>query len=114
MKMKKVELELPVSIYYLLQEIADVSGRSFQDVMMMTVRSGLPPSLAKVPEAFHEELLALNKLDDKALLLVAEEDLPTTSKHPPDFSLLRQTYALRLLKWRGHPVPSPYAGLVKK
>ncbi len=109
---KKVQVELPASIYNLLQEIADSSGWPLQEVMLQTIKSGMPPSLSKVPEAFHEGLLALNKLGDRDLLRVVEGELPPKGKKSPEFELLRKTYALRLLKWRGHPIPHPFEALV--
>lgn len=115
MKKKTVQVELPLSIHHLIAEVAEASGWTFQDVVIQTIKSGLPPSLSKVPEAFHDDLLVLNKLGDRDLLRVVEGELPDgLSQGPdsPDFKLLRQTYALRLLKWRGHPIPSPYEALV--
>lgn len=115
MKKKSVQVEIPLSIYELLQDIAQSSGWSFEEVLLQTVKSGLPPSLGKVPEDFHEGLLTLNSLGDRDLLRVVEGELPSSMPKGPksaDFKLLRQTYALRLLKWRGHPIPSPYEALV--
>lgn len=115
MKKKSVQLEIPLSIYELLQDIAQSSGWAFEDVLLQTIKAGLPPSLGKVPEDFHEGLLFLNSLGDRDLLRIVEGDLPDGLPQGPksaDFKLLRQTYALRLLKWRGHPIPSPYEALV--
>ncbi len=115
MKKKEVCIEVPLSIYYLLDEIAGASKWTLQEVMLQTVKSGLPPSLGKVPDDFHDGLLALNSLGDRDLMRVVEGDLPSGLKKGPnsaDFKLLRQTYALRLLKWRGHPIPPPFESLV--
>ena len=115
MKSKKVQVEIPLSIYELLQDIAQASNWTFEEVVLQTIKSGLPPSLGKVPEEFHEGLLLLNGLGDRDLLCVVEGELPKGLPQGPksaDFKLLRQTYALRLLKWRGHPIPSPYEALV--
>ena len=115
MKKKSVQVEVPLSIHELLQDIAQSSGWSFEEVLLQTIKSGLPPSLGKVPEDFHEGLLLLNSLGDRDLLRVVEGELLGNLPKGPksaDFKLLRQTYALRLLKWRGHPIPSPYEALV--
>ncbi|MCP4425626.1 MAG: hypothetical protein GY803_14115 [Chloroflexi bacterium] len=115
MKKKKVQLELPMSIYDLLQDIAEASDWTFQKVILQTVKAGLPPSLGKVPDDFHDGLLVLNGLGDRDLMRVAEGDIPSDLEDGPDsadFKLLRQTYALRLLKWRGHPIPPPFEALV--
>jgi hypothetical protein len=115
MKKKKVEVEVPLSIYELLQDIAQSSKWPFEEVVLQTIKAGLPPSLGKVPVDFHEGLLSLNALGDRDLLRVVEGDVPAGLPKGPksaDFKLLRKTYALRLLKWRGHPIPSPYEALV--
>jgi hypothetical protein len=115
MKKKSVQIEVPLSIHELLQDIAQSSGWSFEEVLLQTIKAGLPPSLGKVPEEFHEGLLTLNSLGDRDLLRVVEGELPGSLPKGPksaDFKLLQKTYALRLLKWRGHPIPSPYEALV--
>jgi hypothetical protein len=109
----KIELTLPESLYEELRLIADASNWSLNDVLVQTVRSGMPPTLSKVPPAFHDELLALNRLNDQALLKLAESpwdeagDRSATYKRA-DFAALQRTYAWSLLKWRGHPVPTPF------
>lgn len=115
---QKIEIELPSSIYNQLKAIADSSSWSFDDVILQTVRNGLPPLLGKVPQAFHQELLELNQLTDRDLWRVVEGTLPSpenTAKEEyrlADFDLLRRTYALSVLKWRGHPIPEPYDALI--
>ena len=113
MKSKKVTVEIPESIYDDLQQIAQASTWSLEDVLLQTVKAGLPPSLSKVPEAFHAELLALNGLGDMDLMRVADGHWPEPQKQDlihqkADFVTLRRTYALSLLRWRGHPVPGAY------
>jgi hypothetical protein len=116
MKKKTVQVKLPLSIYELLQDIAEASNWSFEEVMLRTIQSGMPPALGKVPDEFHDGLLALNALNDRDLMRVAEGEMPAALKEKgpdsADFKLLRQTYALRLLKWRGHPIPPPYEAIV--
>lgn len=117
MKTKKVEVNLPASIYNELQQVAEASTWPFEKVLLQTIRNGLPPSLSKVPAAFHEELIALNRLDDMELLRVSEGEWPESGKQDEmhkkaDFATLRRTYALSVLKWRGHPVPTPYDALL--
>lgn len=118
MTTKKVQVELPLSIYEQLTEIAGAAAKPLADVIVQCIRGGMPPTLHKVPEAFHQELLALNRLDDKQLLQISEGALPTRSKlddlhKKADFETLRRIYALSLLRWRGHPVPTPYETLMK-
>lgn len=116
MKTKKISVELPENLYNDLQEIAGASSWKFEDVILQTIRIGMPPSLNKVPPAFHDELLALNKLNDRGLFQVIENDSTAQDDQDEDhrranFDALRRMYALSLLKWRGHPIPSPYESL---
>lgn len=113
MKATKVTVELPSHIYEDLQRVADASSWSLEEVVVQTIKSGMPPLLSKVPEAFHAELLALNALGDADLMRVADGNWPDPPKQDlmhqkADFVTLRRTYALSLLRWRGHPVPSAY------
>jgi hypothetical protein len=113
MRTKRITVEIPEQIYEDLQHIAEASGWSLDKVLLQTIKSGLPPSLAKVPQAFHEELLALNALNDMDLMHVADGHGPAPTRQDAvhtraDFLTLRRTYALSLLRWRGHPVPGGY------
>lgn len=108
-----VEVNLPESVYAELRQVADASAWTLADVLLRTIRSGMPPVLNKVPEAFHEQLLALNELDDQALWDVVVGNAPPveeldSQQRKADFPTLRRSYAFALLKWRGHPVPLPY------
>jgi hypothetical protein len=107
-----VSVALPESIYHRLTVLAEASGWTFEEVLLQTIRGGMPPSLAKVPEAFHAQLLALNKLSDKELMAASEgewatpDDL-TSEAETAGLTTLRRAYAYAVLKWRGHPVPDP-------
>lgn len=117
MKMKKVSVQIAESDYQTLQSIAKSSDWTIDKVVAQCVRSGMPPSLNKVPEKFHSELVALNKLDDRQLLDVVEGITPSKTKQSDmhkkaNFEALRRTYALRLLRWRGHSIPLPYETMI--
>ncbi len=110
-----VRLSLPPEIYEELAMIADISPKmSLEDVIMQTIRTGMPPSLGKVPKPFHDELMPMNALGDMDLLRIIEGDWPLPEARDDDmfrkfdFTALRTTYASKLLRWRGHPVPIPY------
>lgn len=115
---QKIKLELPSNIYNQLKAISDSSSWSFEEVVLQTIRNGLPPLLGKVPHAFHQQLLELNQLTDPDLWRVVEGKLSSTADvqdeehRQADFDLLRRTYALSVLKWRGHPIPEPYEALI--
>jgi hypothetical protein len=109
MKTHKITLELSEIDYHLLKEMADASKWSLEDVVMRCIQAGMPPTLSKVPEAFHDDLIALNKLGDRDLMKVADGNWPepknqTDLHRKADFAALRRTYALSLLRWRGHPI----------
>lgn len=110
MSEKAVTIQIPNSIYISLDEVAGASGWTLEEVVLQCIRSGMPPLLSKVPDNFHAELLALNKLDDRALLEVVEggksfEDSAEAKK--ADLATMRRAYAYGLLRWRGHPLPEP-------
>lgn len=108
----KVEVEIEEEVFAELQQMAKASTWTMNDVLAQTIKSGLPPSLAKVPAAFHDDLLKLNGLGDKDLMKVADGDWPVPKmdeRHEKaDFLTLRRTYAMSVLRWRGHPVPNLY------
>lgn len=108
-----VQVEIEEDIYAELQQMAEASTWSMNDVLAQTIKSGLPPSLSKVPAAFQAELLALNSLGDKNLMDVADGvgldlDSLNEAQKKADFATLRRTYAMSVLRWRGHPVPNLY------
>jgi len=117
MKIRKVQVELPQSVYEDLKEIAEASSWSLEKVLLQCIKTGMPPTLRKVPEGFHDELIGLNRLNDRDLLRVVEGGRPAAGKEnelqrKADFGVLRRTYALSLLRWRGHPIPAPYEALI--
>lgn len=113
MSTRTVQIELPPNIYDELADISGASTMSLEEVVLQTIKSGMPPSLGKVPAAFHDELISLNGFPDKDLLRVVEGDWPAPETNDElhrkaDFTTLRRMYALSLLRWRGHPIPNPY------
>ncbi|MCP4419621.1 MAG: hypothetical protein GY805_23665 [Chloroflexi bacterium] len=106
---KKITLELSMTDYNLLQDIADACKWPLEEVVVQCIQGGMPPSLSKVPAIFHDELLSLNGLSDKALMSVVDGKWPAPAGKgavykKADFISLRRTYALSLLRWRGHPI----------
>ncbi|MCP4361082.1 MAG: hypothetical protein GY796_23995 [Chloroflexi bacterium] len=107
--MKTIQVNLSETDYELLKEIADSSDWPLTEVIMQCIQAGMPPTLSKVPAAFRDDLAALNRLSDRDLLRVVDGDWPepknqTDLHRKADFTSLRRTYALSLLKWRGHPI----------
>lgn len=109
MSKKKVTIELSEADYDLLQEVAKASKWPLEEVVIQCIQSGMPPTLSKVPEAFHDDLKPLSGLSDRDLMRIADGEGPapknqTDLHRKADFEALRRTYALSLLKWRGHPI----------
>lgn len=110
-----VTIQLPDSLYQRLDEVAGASGWSLEKVVLQSVRSGMPPSLTKVPDKFHTDLLALNRMDDQSLWEIGQsggEYEETGEAKQADLGLLRRAYAYALLRWRGHPLPDPHEFLL--
>ncbi len=110
MKSKMVTISVPFSIYDQLAQIADISGLSIDEVFERTLKNGMPPSLKKVPKAYHQKLLILNCIGDNELWDVVSgqseiEAPPEAEINPEDYVTLYRAYAFSLLQWRGHPVP---------
>lgn len=109
-----VKISLPTNIYEPLQQIAAATGTPLEQVVVQTIKGGMPPSLRKVPEQFHDELLGLNKMGDTELWNIIQtraaphDDEEGSVYETADFPMLRRAYAFSLLKWRGHPMPSPH------
>lgn len=106
-----IEVELPDSIYIRLMDVAEASDWTFEEVLLQTIRRGMPPMLSKVPDVFHDQLLEMNKLSDKELIAVSDGEWETpnlnSEAEKAGLTSLCRAYAYALLKWRGHPVPDP-------
>lgn len=108
-----LSLTLPVDMYDALYNVARASGWALEDVVLRTLRNGMPPSLKKVPEQLHGVLLALNEENDQALWDILSGRInppepPAVELNEEDFYAIWRAYAFALLKWRGHPIPEPH------
>lgn len=128
-----VNIALPEDIYQRLRDAATLAQRPLEDVIFQTIRGNLPPVLADLaPE--HRGLVAdLQRLGDDALWAIGKEALPTGQwrrhqhllhegeqgtptpaeaaelaglREATDRFVTRRSYALALLKWRGHTLPA--------
>lgn len=117
MKKQSCTIEIPERLFSQLNEIATASGKDLNEVIVQTLKGGMPPSLRQVPDKFHGDLLSLNTLGDLELWDIVSE--PQKEKMRSNnaekieeaefeiFGSLKKAYAFSLLKWRGHPVPAP-------
>lgn len=112
MKKKSFTLDIPERLVKQLEAIAQASETELNEVIIQTLKGGMPPSLRKIPSKFHNDLLKLNALNDLELWDVIAE--PKKKRREIEnredvehVGSMRRAYAFSLLKWRGHPVPSP-------
>lgn len=133
MTVEAINLQLPSPLYQRLVEAAEAAHQPLTEVVLQTIRAGLPPGLEHVPERFQNDLRTLIALSDELLWQIAGQDLTddkaglyekllkkngqgkltpveqatlNTLRDEADVLMLRRAYAYALLKWRGHRIPS--------
>jgi len=134
MTSRTITLDLPENLYLRLQQAAQATQQSFDEILLRVVQVGSPPGWDDVPAEFQTDLAALDRLDDAALWQVARAhqteadmtryqmllDKNANATFTPaeqeelnrlrtefDRQMLRKAQALALLRWRGHQVPPP-------
>lgn len=128
-----VNIELPDAIYQRFQRVADATNRPLEEVVFQTISGNLPPSLDDLGTQLQGDVADLQHLRDDALWTVAREklspqlwrrhqsllrkaherDLTATEqtqlaelRTATDRYVTRRSYALALLKWHGHTIPT--------
>lgn len=137
MTTQAVTLHLPEDLYLRLQQVAQATRQSFDEIVLRAIQIGAPPSWEDTPAEFQADLAALDRLDDDLLWHIArsrqtEADMvryqelleknanntiPDTERTEltrlrteADRFMLRKVHAAALLRWRGHHIP-PAAAL---
>ena len=132
MSTRTVTLRLPEGLYIRLQQAAQATHHSLDDVLLRAVQVGSPPRWDDAPAEFQSDLATLDRLDDEGLwsiarsrkterdmeryqelldnnansvLSVAERDELARLRVEFDRFMLRKAHAAALLRWRGHRVP---------
>jgi hypothetical protein len=132
MSTRTVTLRLPEGLYIRLQQAAQATRRSLDDILLHAVQVGSPPRWDDAPAEFQADLAALDRLDDEALwriarsrmteadmgryqelldknandTLQAEEcDELVNLRTEADRFMLHKAHAAALLRWRGYQVP---------
>jgi hypothetical protein len=127
-----VTLELPENLYTRLQQAAQATRRSLDEVLLRAVQIGSPPRWDDAPAEFQADLAALDRLDDEALWRIArsrkteadmeryqelldknangvltsdERDELVKLRVEFDRLMLRKVHAAALLRWRGYQIP---------
>lgn len=126
-------LALPEALYQRLEKAAKATKQPLEQIVLHALRLGSPPAWDDVPPEFQVEIAALEKMDDEALWAIASGRMSvdidrrdqlleanaegrlsdaeraelSRLRHEEDLFILRKAHAAALLRWRGHPVPSP-------
>jgi hypothetical protein len=125
-------MQLPERLYVRLQQTAQATKQSFEDILLRALQVGSPPSWETAPAEFQAELAALDRLDDATLWRIArthtteaemeryqilldknanntlstkEREELTQLRTEADQQMLRKVHAAALLQWRGHQIP---------
>jgi hypothetical protein len=133
MTVPALHIQLPEAIYQRLQRMAEGTNQPLRTIVIQTIRGNLPPSLDDLRPEWREAVADLPALSDETLWAIAREPLPSrqwrrhqrllhkmqesiltetertalaTLRMDADRFVTRRSYALALLKWRGHTRPS--------
>ena len=128
-----IPIQLPDAIYQRLQQVAHTTNHSIEEVVLQTIRANLPPSLDDLSPELRCVVADLQQMSDEALWSVTKESLPqhqwrrhqrllrkgqegslAAAEHKElaelrtaaDRFVTRRSYALALLKWHGHTIPT--------
>ena len=133
MAVQTIQLQLPDAIYQRLQRVAEATNQPLEQVVLQTIRGNLPPLLDDLSPELRRIVVDLQHLDDIALWALTREPLPLQQwrRHQrllrkaqdgiltadeqqeladlrvtTDQFVTRRSYALALLKWHGHTLPT--------
>ena len=71
MALRKITLNLPENIFKRLEQTAQATKQSFNDVLLRVIQMASPPDWDDVPAEFQVDLAAIDRLDDKSLWRIA-------------------------------------------
>ncbi len=129
-----VTLQLPDETLQRYRRGATAARKLLEEFLIERLVEAIPPLADDLPSPLHEELKALEQLDDDTLWQVARSQLPPARQRQYSRLLaknsqgtitarekeilhtlgeqarlltLKTAHAYLLLKWRGHRIPSP-------
>lgn len=129
---RTVTLQLPENIFLRMQQAAQATRQSLEDIFLRAIEVGSPPDWDDIPAEFQADIAALDRLDDATLWRVArtkkmesdmiyyqelldknadgtisEEESRTLTGLRAEFdrSMLAKAHAVALLRWRGYAIP---------
>jgi hypothetical protein len=133
MSLQSINIQLPDEIYRRLRQMAAATHQPLEEVIVQTIRGNLPPALDDLQPDMRELVADLEQLGDEAVWAVAREatfparwrrhqrllqkvqdgtltDVEQAEldelRSSVDREVLRRSYALALLKWRGYTIPA--------
>jgi hypothetical protein len=128
-----IPIQLPDAIYQRLQQVVHATTHSIEGVVLQTIRGNLLPSLDDLSPELRCVVADLQRMSDEALWSMTKEPLPphqwrrhqrllrkgqegplSAAEHEElaelraaaDRFVIRRSYALALLKWHGHTIPT--------
>ena len=131
--MESITLKLPDETLQRYRRGAIAARKALEDFVAERLAETVPPVADDLPSPLREELRAMERLGNKALLKVAQSHLPSTQQRTYDRLLrknstgalgareqqtlrhlgeqsrlltVKKAHAYLLLKWRRYPVPS--------
>ena len=132
MALHTITLHLPETVYIRLQQAAQATKQTMEDLAIQAIQTGSPPDWNDVPAEFQADLAALDRLDDKSLWRIARTRQPQADfveyqelldknrnetisdaerrklaglRIEADRFMLRKAHAAVMLRWRGHQIP---------
>ncbi|ETW96416.1 MAG: hypothetical protein ETSY2_46440 [Candidatus Entotheonella gemina] len=133
MTVQTIHIQLPDEMYQRFRQVAHATNQPLEEVVFQTIRGNLPPSLDDLDPKSHSIVADLQQLSDDRLWTIAKEELSPeqwrrhqellqkaydddltaaemqeleTLRETTDRLITRRSYALALLKWHGHTIPT--------
>ena len=130
--MQDVMIQMPDTLYSRLANAAQATRQPIEHILLHALQVGSPPSWEEAPAMFQADLAALDRMDDDSLWRIArssrigedrtrydelldknangtltpDERIELTElRTDADLFMLRKSYAVDLLRWRGHVIP---------
>ncbi|NER01615.1 MAG: hypothetical protein F6K17_02695 [Okeania sp. SIO3C4] len=131
MQTQTVTLEIPEAIYQRLANTARGMQCELEDIVIHTLKVGIPPSYEDIPEEFQVDIAGLDRLDDDSLWRISHSQKTETEmkqynslleanssrelteweqlklnkmRREADLFMLKKAQAAALLQWRGYKV----------
>jgi len=126
---QSITLDIPENVFQRLQRMAQIIHQPLEAVVSQSLLGNLPPLIEDAPDEWYADMADMEQLPDEALWKVSKEPLPDQQwarhqellkrnqngtltgrerneleqlRNMTDRFVFRRSYALALLKWRGH------------